>query len=162
MIDGRLYTEIEQASVCHNGLLNLAMQLASYIGPFIPQGDSTFLECTLSQAIADWHANFQDGDIRVAYSAYCKAIFKALPSLLDFEISGKAVPKPHYPYKWDCISQSVTSWIHEFNINPNEIEITPASNNLKLDSRDASFLLCSHVFHRQVLDSLFHIEHQYI
>lgn len=151
MLDTRLFQEIDSQSVHHAGILNLAARFASYVTRLIPQGKSTFLEVTLSQAISDWHCAFTDGDIHEAYTAYCRAIFKSLPSVLHYTVTGKGIPKPHFAYNWDCTSQSIVDWFHLNKINPDEIKVIHHKTPSLIDDRDASFLLATRVFTRQDL-----------
>lgn len=158
MIDSRLFQDLESQSVHHDGILNLAYRFAGYVCRIIPEGKSTFLEVTLSQAIAEWHCAFFDGDIKKAYNAYCTSIFKALPKTLNYTVIGKGLAKPHYNFTWDCTTQSITDWFHTNKINPAELHIIAHESNNNMDPRDASFMLCTRVFSRQDLSYLGVIE----
>lgn len=154
MIDNRLFQDIESQSIHHDGILNLAYRLAAYVCRIIPDGKSTFLEMTLAQSISEWHCAFHDGEIKKAYTAYCTAIFKALPNVLNFTVVGKALPKPHYTFTWDCTTQSITDWFNSNKINPEEIQIIQHQNPHPMDYRDAAFMLCTRVFTRKDLSYL--------
>ncbi|MAA93715.1 MAG: hypothetical protein CML22_07385 [Rheinheimera sp.] len=154
MIDKRLHNEIEQQSVHHNGVINLALRLACFVGLYLPHGKSTYLEVVLSQAISDWHAEMLSGNIQSAFSAYCLTIFKHLPLVLNYTVTGKTTIKPHYSHTWDCTRQTIYEWMHLAKLNQYDIEVIEHTTNSRVDPRDAAFLLCSKVFIRQELANI--------
>lgn len=158
MIDKRLFNDIDTQSVHHVGLINVTLRLANFVSHFIPQGNTTFLEIALSQAIADWHAAFINGQIEIAYRAFCTSIFKSLPYVMKFDVVGKALAKPHYPHTWDCTSHSIVEWINDMRIDPKQILVTVTDDFEAIDPRDSAFLLCSMVFTKQDLKKLSDID----
>lgn len=154
MIDKRLHNEIEQQSVHHIGIINLALRLACFVGLYLPYGRSTYLEVVLSQAISDWHAEMLSGNIQTAFSAYCLTIFKQLPLVLNYTVTGKTTLKPHYSHTWDCTKQTIYEWMHYAKLNHQEIDVIPHTTSSNIDPRDAAFLLCSKVFIRQELANI--------
>lgn len=158
VIDKRLLADIESQSIHHVGIINITVRFANYVSTHIPYGNSTFLEVTLSQAIADWHASFVNGQTQMAYRAFCTSIFKALPHVLKFDVVGKALAKPHYATSWDCTSSSITEWMSSMRVDPNQIFVTSTEDFAAIDSRDSAFLLCSMVFTKQDLKNLSDID----
>lgn len=161
MFDKRLINDIESQSIHHVGIINVTVRFANFVSNFIPQGNSTFLEMTLSQAIADWHAAFVNGQVQVAYRAFCTSIFKALPYVMKFDVVGKAIAKPHFPHTWDCTATGIIEWIQEMRIDPRQVFVTPTEDFSGIDPRDSAFLLCSMVFTKQDLKNLSDIDKKY-
>ncbi|WP_445766822.1 hypothetical protein [Rheinheimera sp.] len=151
MIDQRLFNDIEQQSVHHMGILSVALRLASFVGLYIPYGQTTYLEIVLSQSISDWHAELRSGDIQTAFSAYCISIFKQLPLVLGYTVTAKTVQKPHYSHTWDCTTQTILDWINNSKLDHMTVNVIPHTEPFQVDVRDAAFLLCSKVLTRQEL-----------
>lgn len=153
-MDKRLHTDLCGQSIHHNGVLNVACRLANFVGDIIPYGKTTFLEKALSQAMADWHAEFINADIQAAYTAYCLSLFKQIPTVLNYTVTGLNNCKPRVNCSWDCTSMGIIEWMHMNRIAPSELVIAKHSENWTIDPRDASFLLCSRIFLRQDLKLL--------
>jgi hypothetical protein len=154
MLHPRLHSEIETQSVHHYGILCIATRLAHYIGTQLPSGRATLLEVILSQAISDWHAELDRSGIKTAFQCYCMAIFKSLPSILEYSVTGKTYVKPCYRYTWDCTSQSITDWLINSKIELSTLDVVRHNAASFTDPRDAAFLLCTKVFTRAELSLL--------
>lgn len=154
LIDKRLHADIEAQSVHHAGIYNLSLRMASYIGTFIPSGKTSLLEIALSQAISDWHSSLLNGDIQDSFSAFCRALFKHLPEVLEFTVTGKGTSKPHLNYTWDCTTQTIYEWIITNRINLDDLRVIHHEGAKYLDPRDAAFLLCSKVFQRTEMKNI--------
>lgn len=148
LIDKRLHADIESQSVHHAGIYNLSLRMASFVGTFIPSGQTTLLEMALSQAISDWHSSLRDEDIQESFCAFCRSLFKYLPEVLDYTVTGKGISKPYLNYTWDCTTQTIYEWIITNRINVDEVKVIHHQGAKYLDPRDAAFLLCSKVFQR--------------
>jgi len=154
MIDRRLFLDIEKQSEHHPGLFVIASRLADYVGTYIKDGQSTFLDMTLSQALAEWHAQLIDGHISDAYAAYCLIIFKRLPILMGLTVTAKTLSKPHLNHTWDCTTSTCQEWLQLYRLNAETISIQMNSTMEQNDPRDMAFLLCSKVFAFKDLSTL--------
>lgn len=144
-----VYDDIERMSNHHPGILKVATRLTYFITPLLPCGHSTFLDLTLSQAMTEFHAHYIDDGIEVAYKAYCRAIFKAIPEIFNYSVTGAAGSRPFLITTWDCTLETLSEWLVSNDIH--KCQITYNKVNTTLSPAESAFLLASRVFTRHEL-----------
>lgn len=148
LLEKPVYRFIEEQSIHHSGIMDIAIRLTELAGAYLPSGKSKYIDITLSEAMTNWGIASHRHGINQAYSDYCQTVFESLSQIYNYSVTGKTKIVPHFDQTWDCTSLSFYEWVNANNIDCNKltVEYNPVAH--RIDMNATRYILSSRVFSR--------------
>lgn len=131
----------------HNpNILSIAHRLADFMSEFLREDGAPLLDIILAHAMTEWSTRYATEGCNVAYREYCTSIFRDLPKVFGYRVTGKRGVKPFAPVTWDATECGLVQWMSDNHIINLKIELV--KNNSAISQREQSFLVANQVFTR--------------
>lgn len=146
VINKDIYQELEEMSGHNPNILSIAHRLADFMSEFLREDGAPLLDIILAHAMTEWSTRYATEGCNVAYREYCTSIFRDLPKVFGYRVTGKRGVKPFAPVTWDATECGLVQWMSDNHIINLKIELV--KNNSAISQREQSFLVANQVFTR--------------
>lgn len=146
VISKDVYRELDEMSGHNPAILDIAHRLADFLSEFLREDGAPLLDIILAHAMTEWSTRYATEGCNVAYREYCTSIFRDLPKVFGYRVTGKRGVKPFAPVTWDATECGLVQWMSDNQIINLKIELV--KNSSVISPREQSFLVANQVFSR--------------